>query len=129
MFKIAIVVCLLSAVCALPAPEADYPEYFLPDYQYSSDSFSYQPSYYNPGEPFNNQPAYNPIGYNNQLEYNFNLGSAYNPSGYNKQPEYTREDAKTSLERKQMKDWLKNMFNSMKSLTALNSLSNLMIED
>merc|ERR1719187_2201865 len=115
MFKIAIVVCLLSAVCALPTPEADYPGYFLPDYQYSSDSFSQQPSYYNPGEPFNNQPAYNPSGYNNQPEYN--------PRGYNKQPEYNREDAKTALEREQMekkmRDWLKNTFDSINSLTNL----------
>merc|ERR1719193_1912226 len=89
MFKIAIVVCLLSAVCALPAPEAGAEAYNTP----------YQ-AYY---APYQGYQGYNFVqpGYNNQ-------------GGYN-QLAYTQEDAKTSLEQDQMGDQLKDMLRSLYS--------------
>merc|ERR1712105_265539 len=142
MFKIAIVVCLLSAVCALPAPEADAVAYYTPYQGYQE---------YNVQPAFNNQRGYNQLAYNQEdaktsLEQE-QMGdqmkamlrslystfidlkledtakqsvqsamAAYNQGRYKRSAQYqgySNQDAKTSLEQEKMAEQMKDMLRSL----------------
>merc|ERR550519_2009486 len=152
MAKIAIVVCLLSAVSAAPAPEADAEAYYIPYYAVSS-SFTSRPNsnanfvskfsnsrsnfprdsqHQHPFNNFNQESAYNQREFNQQPFNNFNQESAYNQREFNQQAfnNFNQQSAYNPKEYNKQtgsdfdQDQIKDMFKNL-----LNTMINLKVED